>query len=175
MNKNTTILVLVGVGLLIFTGAVYALVGQRNSDDIVYAPEETGTPVDTVQTDTGDQRRPGMPVPDAPTAGKLKADVFTGTLETVDTGCFADGECFVEVDGKHVTAIMGWTQETVGTIQGVPSFGDLESHIGSLVEVYAQDKSDGTYTLYGSEGFYIKVLDAASTSLKAEATLDLAE
>jgi len=92
--------------------------------------------------------------------GKIKADVFTGTLEVVDVGCFADGECYVEVDGKHVTAIMGWSQETVGTIQGVESFGDLETYIGKEVEVYAQVKEDSTYTLYGSEGFYIKLIDA---------------
>lgn len=89
--------------------------------------------------------------------GKLKADTFSGTLEKVDTGCFSDGECFVEVDGKHVTALMGWSRTTVGSVIGVESFGDLEGHIGEEVEVYAQDNSDGTYTLYGSEGFYIKL------------------
>lgn len=89
---------------------------------------------------------------------KLKADTFTGTLQTVDTGCFADGECFVEVDGKHITVLMGWTQETVGSVIGTDGIGGLEDHIGENVEVYAQDNSNGTYTLYGSEGFYIKVL-----------------
>jgi hypothetical protein len=90
---------------------------------------------------------------------KLKAAAFTGKLEEVNTGCFADAECYVVVDGKHVTAIMGWSQETVGTVEGVAGFGDLESHIGEQVRVYAQDKGDGTYTLYGSEGFYIRLLD----------------
>lgn len=89
--------------------------------------------------------------------GKLKVANFEGKLEEVDTGCFADGECFVVVGGKHVTAIMGWSQEIVGSVQGVEGFGDLESHIGKDVEVYAQDKGDGKYTLYGSEGFYIKL------------------
>ncbi len=90
---------------------------------------------------------------------KIKADIFVGTLEKVDTGCFADGECFIEVSGKHVTAIMGWSTETVGSIKGVDGFGSLESHIGEKIEVYAQEKIDGTYTLYGSEGFYIKLLE----------------
>jgi len=94
-------------------------------------------------------------------SGKIKANVFTGTLEKVDTGCFADGECYVEVDGTHVTAIMGWSRETVGSIQGVEGFGDLESFIGKKVEVYAQEKTDGSYTLYGSEGFYIKLLSGS--------------
>ncbi len=91
--------------------------------------------------------------------GKLKADTFTGTLTEVNTGCFSDGECSVTVDGKHVTVLMGWSRNTVGTIIGAPSIGDLESYIGKPVEVYAQDNSDGTYTLYGSEGFYVKVLE----------------
>jgi hypothetical protein len=97
--------------------------------------------------------------PDTPPATKLKADTFTGTLTKVDTGCFADGECYIEVDGKKVTAIMGFSQEVAGSVMGVEGFGDLESYIGKPVEVYAQDNSDGTYTLYGSAGFYIKVLE----------------
>jgi hypothetical protein len=93
------------------------------------------------------------------TTGKLKADTFTGTLTKVDTGCFADGECYVEVDGKKVTALLGFNRNEVGRVIGVEGFGDLESSIGKEVEVYAQDNSDGTYTLYGSAGFYIKVLE----------------
>lgn len=89
--------------------------------------------------------------------GKLKVANFSGILEEVNTGCFADGECYVVVDGKHITAIMGWSQETVGSVIGVEGFGDLESKIGSEVEVYAKDTGDGKYSLYGSEGFYIKV------------------
>jgi hypothetical protein len=81
------------------------------------------------------------------------------TAGEVDTGCFSDGECFVEVDGKKVTALFGFSQMEVGSVIGVDSFGDLENHIGKQVEVYAQDNSDGTYTLYGSAGFYIKVLE----------------
>lgn len=87
----------------------------------------------------------------------LEAVEFEGLLEEVNTGCFADGECFVVVDGKHVTAIMGWSRETVGSVQGAKGFGDLENHIGERVEVYARDLGDGKYTLYGSESFYIKL------------------
>jgi len=94
--------------------------------------------------------------------GKIKADTFTGRLEEVNTGCFADGECYVVVDGNHVTTIMGWSQETVGSVQGVEGFGDLENYIGTEVEVYAQVNPDGTYTLYGSEGFYLELLGGVS-------------
>ena len=87
------------------------------------------------------------------------ATTFSGTLEAVNTGCFADGECFITVDGKHVTAIMGWSRDVVGSIEGVDGFGDLEAHLGKQVEVSAHDLGDGKYTLYGSQAFYIKVLE----------------
>jgi hypothetical protein len=90
--------------------------------------------------------------------GKLTEATFTGTLQKIDTGCFADGECFAEVDGKHVTVLRGWSQEPVGTIQGMVSFADLEKSIGKKVEVYAQDLGQGAYTLYGNQAFYIKLL-----------------
>jgi hypothetical protein len=90
--------------------------------------------------------------------GKLVEATFTGVLQKIDTGCFADGECFAEVDGKHVTVLRGWSRDTVGSVQGVASFGDLESSVGKKVEVYAQDLGHGAYTLYGNEAFYIKLL-----------------
>lgn len=96
--------------------------------------------------------------PTTPAPAKLKVGNFTGTLTKVDTGCFSDGECYVEVDGKHITAIIGFSQVEVGSVLGVDGFGDLEGHIGKQVEVYAMDNGDGTYTLYGSKGFYIKAL-----------------
>jgi hypothetical protein len=112
-------------------------------------------PLETPGNDAGRIAQPGNPTPDS---GKLKADVFTGTLEAIDTACFADGECFATVNGKHVTVLRGWSRDTVGSVQGVPGFGDLEGHIGKQVEVYAQVLPDGTYTLYGSEGFYLKLV-----------------
>ena len=65
--------------------------------------------------------------------------------------------CFIQ-NGKKITALIGFSRAEVGSVIGVPGFGDLEGYIGKKVEVYAQDNSDGTYTLYGSAGFYIKVL-----------------
>lgn len=112
---------------------------QSQNNDRVAMPTDTEKP----STDTTDT--------------KLKAANFTGKLEKVDTGCFVDGECYVVVDGKYITTTMGWSRETVGSVQGVESFGDLEKHIGEQIEAYVHDKGDGTYTLYGSEGFYIKL------------------
>jgi hypothetical protein len=97
----------------------------------------------------------------AGTDGKLKAANFSGTLEEVNTGCFADGECYVVVDGKHITTLMGWSQDTVGSVlnadSSISDLGVFKASIGREAEVYAQDKGDGTYTLYGNEGFYVKL------------------
>jgi hypothetical protein len=91
------------------------------------------------------------------TTTKAEGIIFSGKLEKVNVGCFVDGECYVEVNGKHVTTTLGWRQEVVGSIKGVESFGDLEKHIGEDVEVYAHYKADGTYTLYGNVDFYVKL------------------
>ncbi len=132
----------------------------------VYVVHDTGRVQDVI-----DETIPTEPVVTPPISEdvpqKLKADVFIGTLEKVDTGCFADGECFVEVEGKHVTVLMGWNQETVGSVTGVSDFGSLENYIGKKFEVYAQQKEDGTYTLYGSEGFYVKPITTASSTNSA--------
>lgn len=153
--KNTLI---IGAVVIVVLASLFFMIKPKETTTIPFdTPKNTQEQAEeTVNGDTGRVGTPSTPI--APT-GKLKADTFTGTLEKVDVGCFADGECYVEVDGKHITTIMGWSQETVGSIIGVEGFGDLEKYIGKKVEVYAQDNSDGTYTLYGSEGFYIKVLE----------------
>lgn len=150
-------LIIGAVVIVILTIAFFMIKPKETTTIPVVVPENTQEQAEeNVNLETGRVGNPSTPtVP----AGKLKADTFTGTLGKVDTGCFADGECYVEVDGKHVTALMGWSQNEVGSVIGVDGFGDLEKYIGKKVEVYAQDNSDGTYTLYGSEGFYIKVLE----------------
>jgi hypothetical protein len=135
----------------------------EDTQDALPTSSDDAVTSDPTPTNTG---RIAQPAPSAP-VGKLKAANFTGTLQKVDTGCFADGECYMEVDGKHITTLRGWSQDTVGQVLGVEGFGDLEAHIGAKVEVYAQDLSDGTYTLYGSEGFYIKLVSKVSTAPKA--------
>lgn len=153
--KNT--LIIGAVVIVVLAGLLFMIKPKETTTIPVVVPENTQEQTEeNINTENGRIGNPGTPT--AP-VGKLKADTFTGTLEKVDVGCFADGECYVEVDGKHITAIMGWSQETVGSVIGVEGFGDLEGYIGKKVEVYAQDNSDGTYTLYGSEGFYIKVLE----------------
>ncbi len=166
MNKNFLFIIL-GIGviaLVITTAAIYRF---NTSDSLELARNTNTTEQFEEQDDVSGDRSTNPENLGGPT-GKIKADVFTGKLEVVDTGCFADGECFVTVDGKHVTALRGWSRDTVGSIEGVDSFGDLEKHIGETVEVYAQVNVDGTYTLYGSEGFYIKLISGAGTPKSAQ-------
>lgn len=141
-------LVVVIIGVVVYLFTTQSSKEQENST--------VSTDVSSTSDVNGRRMDPGTTTEEQP-VGKLKVANFSGKLQKVDTGCFVDGECYVEVDGKHVTAIMGWSQAVVGSVQGVDGFGDLESHIGQEVDVYAQDKGDGTYTLYGSEGFYIKL------------------
>lgn len=144
-KKNILFLILV----LIILGFAYCYTSMNSGDTL---------PVTENTTSDSDRVSPVATGTEKPEEGKLKVINFSGKLEEVNTGCFADGECYIVVDKKHVTTTRGWSQEIVGTIQGVDSFGDLESHIGEKVEVYAKDNGDGTYTLYGSNGFYVKLV-----------------
>lgn len=145
-------IILIALALVVVIGGgIYLYQPSLITDNLSGQSEETVSENDRVMNEE-------VPEGEQPTnSGKLKAANFSGELEEVNTGCFADGECYVVVDGKHITVLRGWSRDTVGTVQGVEGIGDLEAHIGAEVEVYAQDLSDGTYTLYGSEGFYVKL------------------
>lgn len=90
----------------------------------------------------------------------VQTETFEGTIQSVSTACFADGECSVTIDGKKVITTIGWSQETVGSIRGtVSSIGDIEtSKIGARAKVYARKLLDGSYTLYGNANYYIEVM-----------------
>ena len=150
--KNILIL---GALIIAVMGVILLLAKPKEMSAPNTTSESTPAIQETIQTETELDTTATTTVP---ALGKLKADTFTGTLTKVDTGCFSDGECYVEVDGKKITALIGFSRAEVGSVIGVPGFGDLEGYIGKKIEVYAQDNSDGTYTLYGSAGFYIKVL-----------------
>ncbi len=142
MKENLFIFVIVAIlggGAFYF----YQFRGETNQTN-----QEAVVPVDN------SDRRMGAPLKQ----GALQApERFTGKLQEVNIGCFADGECFVVVDGKHVTTTWGWTQEVVGTVKGVEGFGDLEQHIGKGIEVYANKLQNGDFTLYGDAAYYIEL------------------
>ena len=103
---------------------------------------------------------------ETPTETLVGSEKFSGVLQEVNTGCFADGECYVVVGGKHITTLIGWSNSIVGMVRGVEGFGDLEYFIGETVEVYAGKKSDGTYTLYQDADYYVALTSAAGASVE---------
>jgi peptidoglycan hydrolase-like protein with peptidoglycan-binding domain len=92
-------------------------------------------------------------------SGTSKGVTFSGTISAVNTGCFADGQCSVVVDGKIVVLATGLrlNPPPIGSLKGVDSIGDLEDHIGAQAKVYAASTPSG-YTLYGSKDYYVEVL-----------------
>jgi hypothetical protein len=152
------IVIVGGIAIVVLVAAYAYFSQQQPSSSTVVDVQKTQTQQQNengrVMEPQGTQEQQETPAP----SGKIKAETFTGTLEAVDTGCFADAECSVTVDGKHVTVLMGWNRDEVGSVMGADGIGGLESFIGKKVEVYAKDNLDGTYTLYGSAGFYVKVL-----------------
>ena len=91
------------------------------------------------------------------TAVDVALGSFSGKLENVNTSCFSDGECYAQINGKHVTLLVGWSKDQVGQIIGAESIGGLASHIGENVDVYARRLSFSKFTLVGSPKYYIKV------------------
>ena len=158
-----------GAGIIVVLSIVYfGLNPKPHTTDSVTDDSDTPALQNNTETPTDTPPSPDrIARPDAQdtgAGGKIKAANCSGYLQAVNTGCFSDGECSVTVSGKHVTVLMGWSQAVVGSIIGAESIGVLEAFIGKPVEVYAKDNLDGTYTLYGSAGFYVKVVSETSTS-----------
>lgn len=147
MNKKIILITI--VLLIVFSVGVYGYKSSKKKAEVI---------VPVVQENIEETKPVVTTNPIKPASeNSLKTEKFSGKLEEVNVGCFVDGECYVVVDKKHITVIMGWSQEIVGSIIGAPSIEDLEAHKGEEMEVYAQKKSDGTYTLYGSKDFYVKL------------------
>lgn len=87
----------------------------------------------------------------------LGLSTFSGRLESVNTGCFSDGECYAVISGKHVTILKGFSREEAGQVLGEDGIGGLTNHIGENVSVYAKRLSFSNFTLIGSRNYYIKV------------------
>ena len=162
MNKHLWVGVII-VGLVSVTAILF--LNQQTAEapnaELIGPPEqvENGATTTEVATTSGDTiATPKPPASVAP----IPKDTFSGKLTEVNTGCFADGECYAVVGGKHVTLTIGRKQEVLGSIVGAPSIGDLESYIGETATVYAKPLPDGTYTLYGNASYYLAVAPKAT-------------
>lgn len=132
------------VAAVIIVGSITAMNMQETEETVVTREEgQVSVPSTTNQQ----------------TVGKLKVENFYGKLDEVTVSCFVDGICYAIVNGKKIELRGGGV-----TIVQDPEGGmtedeirDLREHEGEGVEVYARDMGDGTYSLYGSDGFYVKV------------------
>ena len=144
------IIILVGGGVYFLSAkSAMAPVAMNNGTDTT----STANPNNPLVGNATSTPTPAKPI------GKLKVVNFTGILQEVNTGCFSDGECYVIVDGKHVTTAIGWSKVVVGDVlegDTVSSISNLEKYIGKSVDVYAKDQGDGTYSLYGDQGFFVR-------------------
>lgn len=154
---------LVAIVVLVLIAISAAWYGTTLNKDVQV--NEVGNTAEDAEVETVPNMATGTVKVEDSNVSKLKVANFSGVLEEVNTGCFADGECYVVVGGKKVTVLVGRSQSVVGSVVGVDGFGDLENFLSEKVEVYAKDSADGTFTLYGSEGFYVKVINGGSVSV----------
>ncbi len=124
------------------------------------APEATpdADPPVTVAPDAA----PSIPVADAasPPAASLPTTTttaanevkFSGIVGKVDTGCYSDGVCFMEVAGRRVIFGRGWSREDWGQ---VAPREPIESYVGRRVEVYCGVR-DGECSLVGNTAYYVR-------------------
>ena len=73
---------------------------------------------------------------------------FSGTVQSIDNGCFADATCSVTVDGVLVVTLTGWSRDTWGQ-------RDTELQVGERVDVACRPTLEGC-TLNGNAGYYVR-------------------
>ncbi|MES2749384.1 MAG: hypothetical protein V4606_03250 [Patescibacteria group bacterium] len=148
----------IGAGATLYLKNEIHALHTINGETMVTIPSMS-TPIATTSPDTE--------TPTVPTPAQEIPEAITGTLSAVDTGCFSDGVCFATVAGQKVILLIGRYQGPVGRIIGAESIGDLETHIGKTVTVYAGKDTDGNFTLLGNEAFYLKVASETTTTTGA--------
>jgi uncharacterized protein (UPF0333 family) len=86
-------------------------------------------------------------------------NVFTGTIESVDSSCFTGEVCSVMVSGKKVVTTIGTQRSLVKEVGTMNLINTTEfgKHIGEKAEVYGLPTDDG-FTLYGSTEYYLNLV-----------------
>lgn len=133
--------------LFLLASACAAPESDRGGDPPVVASADT-TPQAPVPDAASPPSAP-LPTNVTPAANELK---FSGIVGKVDTGCYADGVCFMEVDGKRVIFGMGWSREDWGQVAPLEP---IENYVGKRVEVYCGVR-DGECSLIGNKAYYVR-------------------
>ena len=86
---------------------------------------------------------------------------WTNKITAVDDSCKFDGICSMTIGGVRVITTMGRMAgtdiEPLGQIIGLN--GVYNKQIGKTANVYARKLSSTEFTLYGSENFFIEILE----------------
>ena len=95
----------------------------------------------------------------------LHADAFRGILESVDLGeTRAVNRMSIVVSAKEMRKEIRIQNDRVevgapmGKFIGVANIEELKAHIGKPIEIYAQKVDETHYTWYGSNDYYVRVL-----------------
>jgi hypothetical protein len=92
-------------------------------------------------------------------SGRNNEHKFIGTIESIDTGCWADAVCSMKISGDTIVFGRGWSSETFGELIGFDQakLGG-EEYLGRRVEVFGKKGESGT-SISGSRKYYIKLLE----------------
>jgi hypothetical protein len=86
---------------------------------------------------------------------------ITGTISSVDTGCFYDAICSVTINKtQKIILITGGRmppQQEVGKMIGFDGVGDLEQNIGKTLTGYVKKVSENEYTIYGDANYFVEL------------------
>ena len=155
------ILLFTVLGLVVVAGSVFASVKIGRNQTANQQPKtEQPTNIPT-QTAVSPTALPTVAV----SINAAQGVKFTGNITETNNGCWSDGICSIKVDDKWITAEIGGLRppnskaEIRGDLIGISFSQDTNKYIGKRVEVYAKQSDDNSFTIYGNENYYIKLLE----------------
>ena len=147
--------------LFVIAGSVFVgiQIGKNQTTNQQLITEQpTNNPTQTVASPTA--------LPTVPSSTDTTQGVkFTGIITETNNGCWADGTCSIKVDNKWIVAEIGGLRppnskpEIQGSLIGINFSQDTNKYIGKRVEVYAKQTDGDSFTIYGNESYYIKLLE----------------
>lgn len=159
-NWSKSLLFIV-LGLVIVVGSVFVGIQIGKSKTTNQQPiteQPANSPIQTVANPTV------LPTVTSST-NTTQGVKFTGIITETNNGCWADGICSIKVDDKWITAEIGGLRppnskpEIRGSLIGINFSQDTNKYIGKRAEVYAKQTDSNDFTIYGSENYYIKLLE----------------
>ena len=96
---------------------------------------------------------------------------FSGTVTTIDCGCWSDGLCTMAVDGREIIFGKGWSGSTWGTVDGLRG---CEESVGMTAEVFARKDLGAalgavdSYSLEGSRDYYVRLRSGPGDRLQLQ-------